>query len=459
MDTLLPIPMLTIAKNLYDYRELMATLAWKNVTLRYKQAYLGIAWAILKPVMLMLIFTLVKSFVGIDSGDIPYPILVFAALMPWTFFQESTSEGVTSVVGNTALIKKIYFPREIFPITSVLTKLVELGISFVILAGLMVWYQMMPTIYILWVPLIIAYTILAALTIAFVGAAINVYYRDVGQALPVLLSLLMYASPVIYPLQLVKDKLLTQQAAGEWSNALYPVHPQPPGRHHRRLPERRPARRAAGPERHDPRRHHDRHPAAAELPLLQARRKLFRRRHLSQKPMPVIEVSHLTKEYRLGALQGLKQTLLNTGARLMGKKFPERPLFKALDDVSFSIEQGEVVGIIGHNGAGKSTLLKMLARISTPTSGSVKVNGRIAPLIEVGAGFVPDFTGRENVYLNGAILGMSKKGNRQEVRRDRRLRRDGGIHRHPGQALQLGHAGQAGICRGHQHRIGNPDRG
>ena len=125
--------------------------------------------------------------------------------------------------------------------------------------------------------------------------------------------------------------------------------------------------------------------------------------------MPAIEVSHLTKEYRLGALQGLKQTLLNTVARLVGKPVAQPPLFKALDDVSFSIEPGEVVGIIGHNGAGKSTLLKMLAGISTPTSGSVKVNGRIAPLIEVGAGFVPDFTGRENVYLNGAILGMSKR--------------------------------------------------
>jgi lipopolysaccharide transport system permease protein len=216
--------MVSVARNLYDYRELMATLAWKNVALRYKQAYLGIAWAIIKPVTLMLIFTLVKTFVGIDSGDIPYPILTFAALMPWTFFQESTSDGVNSVVGNTALIKKIYFPREIFPITSVLTKLVELGISFFILAGLMAWYGMMPTMYILWAPLIIAYTVLAALTIAFVGAAINVYYRDVGQALPVLLSLLMYASPVIYPLQLVKEKLLVQQAAGEWSNALYTLY-------------------------------------------------------------------------------------------------------------------------------------------------------------------------------------------------------------------------------------------
>ena len=124
--------------------------------------------------------------------------------------------------------------------------------------------------------------------------------------------------------------------------------------------------------------------------------------------MTIIEVEHVTKEYRLGAIQGLKQTVLNSAARLTGKKIAERPLFKALDDVSFSIEPGEVVGIIGHNGAGKSTLLKLLARISTPTHGRIKIGGRIAPLIEVGAGFVPDFTGRENVYLNGAILGMSR---------------------------------------------------
>ncbi len=216
--------MIAVFKNLYDYRELMGTLAWKNIALRYKQAYLGIAWAILKPVTLMLIFSLVRLFVGIDSGDVPYPILAFAALLPWTFFQESASDGVNSVVSNTALIKKIYFPREIFPLTSVLTKLVELGINFIVLAGLMVWYQMVPTVYVLWVPAIIAYTVLAALTIAFVGAAVNVYYRDVGQALPVLLSLLMYASPVIYPLQLVKDKLLVQQAAGEWSNLLFTIY-------------------------------------------------------------------------------------------------------------------------------------------------------------------------------------------------------------------------------------------
>ena len=211
-------------KNVFAYRELLVVLAWKNIIVRYKQAYLGLAWAVLKPIMLMLIFTLMKSFIGIESGSIPYPLLTFAALLPWILFQESASEGVSSVVGNANLIKKIYFPREIFPITAVITKLVELVISFFILAGLMVWYQFVPGIYILWVPLIILYTIFTALSIAFIGAAVNVYYRDVGAALPVVFSLLMYASPVIYPLQLVKDKLLIHQSAGEWSNALYTLY-------------------------------------------------------------------------------------------------------------------------------------------------------------------------------------------------------------------------------------------
>jgi len=220
--------MITFAKNLYDYRELLATLAWKNITMRYKQAYLGIAWAILKPLALMVIFTLVRGFVGIDSGDVPYPILTFAALMPWIFFQESTTDGVNSVVANAHLIRKIYLPREIFPITSVVTKLVDLGINFLMLAGLMAWYGMAPSIFMLWVPLIVAYTVVVAMTISLFGAAINVYYRDIAQALPLMLSLLMYASPVIYPLQLVKDTLLVQQAMGDWSEAFYTIYTMNP---------------------------------------------------------------------------------------------------------------------------------------------------------------------------------------------------------------------------------------
>ncbi|CAH1087249.1 ABC transporter ATP-binding protein [Candidatus Nitrotoga sp. 1052] len=124
--------------------------------------------------------------------------------------------------------------------------------------------------------------------------------------------------------------------------------------------------------------------------------------------MPIIEVNHVTKEYQLGQLQSLKSTALNQWRRLTGQPVEERAPFKALDDVSFNIEAGEVVGIIGHNGAGKSTMLKLLANISKSSSGNITVKGKIAPLIEVGAGLVGDLTGRENIYLNGAILGIPK---------------------------------------------------
>jgi len=122
--------------------------------------------------------------------------------------------------------------------------------------------------------------------------------------------------------------------------------------------------------------------------------------------MPVIEVNHVTKEFQLGQLTDLKQTLLHGFNRLRGIPVPPRSPFKAIDDVDFRVEEGEVLGIIGSNGAGKSTLLKLLARITTPTSGSVFVRNSVAPLIEVGAGIIGDLSGRENIYLNGAILGM-----------------------------------------------------
>jgi len=125
--------------------------------------------------------------------------------------------------------------------------------------------------------------------------------------------------------------------------------------------------------------------------------------------MPIIEVKHLTKEYNLGAMTSVKDTVRHGLAQLTGKQTWKREKFKALNDLSFSIEEGEVVGVIGHNGAGKSTLLKHLAHITNPTSGEVIVRGSVAPLIEVGAGVNPELTGRENIYLNGAILGIPKK--------------------------------------------------
>ena len=122
--------------------------------------------------------------------------------------------------------------------------------------------------------------------------------------------------------------------------------------------------------------------------------------------MPIISVSHVTKEFRLGQVHNARDAVFRLLARMRGKQPAAKQLFKALDDISFDIEEGEVLGIIGANGAGKSTMLKLLAQIAAPTSGRVSVKGKIAPLIEVGAGLISDLTGRENIYLNGIILGM-----------------------------------------------------
>ena len=213
--------MVTVVRNVLLYRELLAVLVWKSIAVRYKQAYLGLGWAILKPLTLVLVFVLVRSFVGIDSGNVPYPLLTFVALMPWTLFQESAADGVNSIVSNYALIRKIYFPREVFPITSVLSKVVEFAINVLILALMMAWYEFAPSFTVLWVPVLVLYTVLVSLAVVFFAAAMNARFRDVSQLLPAALSLLLYASPIIYPLQLVKDKLLLARAAGSWSEAIY----------------------------------------------------------------------------------------------------------------------------------------------------------------------------------------------------------------------------------------------
>ena len=206
---------------IWHYRELLETLVWKEIVVRYKQAYLGVAWTVLKPIMLMLVFTLMRSFIGIDSGSIPYPVMTFTALIPWVFFQEGVALGIVSVVLNAALVKKIYFPREVFPLVAVLTKVVEFFVDMAVLFGLMAWYGMYPSAQAVWLPLLLLYLVLAALSVNLAGAALNVFYRDVAQFLPVAISLVMYASPIIYPLSLVKKTLLVSQAAGQYSDLLY----------------------------------------------------------------------------------------------------------------------------------------------------------------------------------------------------------------------------------------------
>ena len=183
--------MLQIAKTLVTYRELLGIMAWKQIIVRYKQSYLGLVWAVLKPMTLMLVFTLLNGFIAINNSSVPYPVLAFTALLPWIFFQESISEGVNSVVSSAPLIRKIYLPREIFPLAGVVTKLVEFVINAFILACLMIYFRVMPASTIVWVPALLLYTVMASLAVAFIGAAMNVFYRDVGTMLPIVLQLLM----------------------------------------------------------------------------------------------------------------------------------------------------------------------------------------------------------------------------------------------------------------------------
>jgi len=212
----------------WGFRELLWTLVWKEIVVRYKQAYLGIAWTVLKPLMLMMVFTLMRGFIGIESGPIPYPVLTFTALIPWVFFQEGVALGVTSIVLNAPLVKKIYFPREVFPLMSVLTKVVELGVDMLVLLGLMAWYGMVPSPQVVWLPALVLYLLLTVLSVSLAGAALHVFYRDIGQLLPVAISLAMYASPIIYPLSLVKRVLLQNHGAGPHSETLYFIYTMNP---------------------------------------------------------------------------------------------------------------------------------------------------------------------------------------------------------------------------------------
>jgi lipopolysaccharide transport system permease protein len=202
--------MINRLKELFSYRELLYTLTAREIQVRYRQSILGIAWAVLQPVALMLMFTLIFSvLLKVDSDDIPYPIFSYSALLPWTFFSNSLSSAIPSLESNAALIKKIYFPRELFPISSVLAAFVDFLIAAIIFLGLMFYYHVSFTTNMLYVVPILLIQIIFTLGICFFASALNVYYRDIRYALPLLIQLWMYASPIIYPMSQVPDHLKT----------------------------------------------------------------------------------------------------------------------------------------------------------------------------------------------------------------------------------------------------------
>src|SRR5215813_7615251 len=194
-------------KAIWEYKELLYFLVWRDLKVRYKQTVIGAGWAILQPLMTMAIFTVVfGTFAKIPSDGIPYPIFAYSALLPWNLFANSLTRGGTSIVGNAHIISKIYFPRLLLPLSGILSPIVDFAIAFVILIGMMIWYGTLPTWGILALPLFMLLAILTALAVGLWLSALNVRYRDVGHTIPFLVQLWMFASPVAYPVSLIPEK-------------------------------------------------------------------------------------------------------------------------------------------------------------------------------------------------------------------------------------------------------------
>ena len=192
---------------IWEYRELLYFLVWRDLKIRYRQSVIGVGWVILQPLLTMIVFTAVfGNFVGVPSDGLPYPIFIFSALLPWNLFANSLSRGSASVVGNTQLVSKIYFPRLILPLSGVLSPVADFAVAFVILIGMMVWFGISPTWGILALPLLVMLAILTALSISLWLSALNVRYRDVGHAVPFLVQIWMFITPVTYPVSLVPEK-------------------------------------------------------------------------------------------------------------------------------------------------------------------------------------------------------------------------------------------------------------
>lgn len=189
---------------LWRYRELIYFLTWRDIKVRYKQAVLGVAWAVLQPLLTVAIFTVIFGILlEVPSQGIPYPLFSLTALLPWQLFATSLQRSSVSLVGNANLLTKIYFPRLAIPLSSVMASLVDFGVSFMILLAVMVYYRFWPGVNILWIIPLSLFTLLTSLAIGLWLSALNVQYRDVQHMVPFIIQVWMYASPIVYPIETI----------------------------------------------------------------------------------------------------------------------------------------------------------------------------------------------------------------------------------------------------------------
>ena len=197
-------------RELWEYRELLYFLTWRDVKVRYKQTALGASWAILQPLTTMVVFSIFFGRLAqMPSNGIPYPIFSYAALVPWTFFANGVMQSANSMVANAGVIKKVYFPRLAIPIAGVMGGFIDFGLAFLVLLGMMLAYGFMPTLNILWTPLLFLLAVVTSLGVGVWLAAVNVQYRDIRYIVPFLMQIWMFATPIVYPGNLLPEPWAT----------------------------------------------------------------------------------------------------------------------------------------------------------------------------------------------------------------------------------------------------------
>jgi lipopolysaccharide transport system permease protein len=191
---------------LWEYKELLYFLAWRDIKVRYKQTVLGAAWAIIQPFFTMVVFSIFfGKLARVPSDGIPYPIFAYAALVPWTFFANGLNQSSNSLVGSANLIKKVYFPRLVVPISSVISGVFDFILAFVVLLGMMLYYGIFPTVNIVWLPFLLLLTFITSLGVGLWLSALNVHFRDVRYTVPFLTQFWLFATPIAYPSSLLSE--------------------------------------------------------------------------------------------------------------------------------------------------------------------------------------------------------------------------------------------------------------
>jgi lipopolysaccharide transport system permease protein len=200
-------------RELWEYRELLYFFTWRDIKVRYKQTLLGAAWAIIQPFLTMVVFSLFFGRLAkVPSDGIPYPIFSYAALVPWVFFANGLTQASNSLVGSANLIRKVYFPRLMMPISSVVSGIIDFVLAFAVLLGMMLYYGVLPTLNVLWLPLFVLLALVTSLAAGIWLSAINVQFRDVRYVVPFLTQLWLFATPIAYPSSLLPEPWRTLYA-------------------------------------------------------------------------------------------------------------------------------------------------------------------------------------------------------------------------------------------------------